>query len=342
MLKRFAKGMAVLAMAAPLAACGAGDADIETAAQDGAQDSAQGSAQPLAPLSAADWELVWEDDFEGETLDRSKWVPEVSCWGGGNDERQCYTDRPQNIAVENGQLLLKARAETFTGPDRPPEIAADPNPQVTQAYTSGKVRTRGLHAWRYGRIEARAKVPEGQGTWPAIWMMPATDDYGRWPLSGEIDILEAVNIGAPCEECEGGRGENRTISALHFGDLSPDNDHVANHNALPDLARPSEDFHVYAVEWGEGLIRFLVDDRVHFTVTADEWFTASPLAEGNPAAPFDRPFYIMANLAVGGGLSEENNAKGLAEESFPAQFAIDWIRVYRCASDPDTGRACID
>ncbi|MFU7528995.1 family 16 glycosylhydrolase [Qipengyuania sp. ASV99] len=296
----------------------------------------------LAPLEAADWALVWSDEFNGTQLDRSKWLPEQSCWGGGNDERQCYTDRPENIAVENGYLLLKARAETFTGPARPPEIAGDTNPQITKEYTSGKVRTRGLHAWKYGRIEVRAKVPPGQGMWPAVWMMPADDDYGRWPLSGEIDILEAVNIGADCDTCEGNVGENRTVSALHFGDLPPDNRLVDNKTALPDLALPSDDFHVYAVEWGEGLIRFLVDDRVHFTVTRDQWDTGSPIASGNPNAPFDRPFYVMANLAVGGRWPERDNEKGLAPGSIPAQFALDWIRVYQCASDPETGRACMD
>ena len=304
----------------------------------GATDEAP---QPVAPLEGADWELAWSDEFDGDSLDRTKWAPEVSCWGGGNAERQCYTDRPENIAVEGGMLLLKARKERFSGPARPPEIAEKRNPDILQFYTSGKVRTRGLHAWRYGRIEIRAKVPPGQGAWPAVWMMPAHDIYGPWPLSGEIDILEAVNIGAKCKVCEGGKGENRTISALHFGDLAPKNRFVDHRNALPDLALPSDDFHVYAVEWGEGLIRFLVDDRVHLTVPADQWSTGSPLARGNPAAPFDQPFYIMANLAVGGKLSEENNAKGLAGKSFPAQFAVDWIRVYRCASDPAKGRACM-
>ena len=304
-----------------------------------------GAASPkepvLAPLEGAGWQLVWADEFDGATLDRTKWTPEVSCWGGGNYERQCYTDRPENISVEGGLLLLKARKERFTGPARPPEIAEDPNPSQTQSHTSGKVRTIGKHAWRYGRIEVRAKVPAGQGTWPAVWMMPDQPAYGSWPRSGEIDILEAVNIGAKCKACEGGRGENRTISALHFGDFAPQNLYVDGRASLPDLALPSEEFHTYAVEWGEGLIRFMVDDRVHLTVTSDQWKTASPRARGRPAAPFDQPFYLMANLAVGGRLSEENNAKGVAASSFPAQFAIDWIRVYQCGSDPDTGRACM-
>lgn len=297
--------------------------------------------QPLAPLDGAGWALVWADEFDGTSLDRSKWTPEASCWGGGNNERQCYTDRAENIAVEDGMLLLKARKERFAGPARPPEIAEYDNPTLVQSHTSGKVRTIGQHAWKYGRIEVRARVPAGQGTWPAVWMMPEDNAYGAWPRSGEIDILEAVNIGARCKDCDGDRGENRTISALHFGNFPPQNLFVDHRNALPSRALPSDEFHVYAVEWGEGLIRFLVDDRVHLTVTAEQWSTAAPQAKARAAAPFDQPFYLMANLAVGGRLSEENNAKGVAAGSFPAQFAIDWIRVYQCASDPATGRACI-
>jgi beta-glucanase (GH16 family) len=105
-------------------------------------------AQPLAPREGAGWELVWADEFDGTALDRSKWAPEESCWGGGNFERQCYTDRPDNIVVADGLLLLKTKKERFTGPALPPEIAENPNPEILQFYTSGKVRTRGLHAWR--------------------------------------------------------------------------------------------------------------------------------------------------------------------------------------------------
>jgi beta-glucanase (GH16 family) len=310
------------------------------ACQDGGEANAAQKAEH-SKLTDSNWALVWSDEFDGEELDRSKWAPEVSCWGGGNNERQCYTDRDENISIENGMLLLKARKEAFTGPDRPPEIAADPNPQVTQGYTSGKVRTRGLHAWQYGRFEVRAKVPAGQGMWPAVWMMPADDAYGSWPLSGEIDILETVNIGAPCDECDGDMGENRHVSALHFGNRAPDNRHVDRKSALPSLALPSDDFHVYAVEWGEGLIRFLIDDRVHFTVPREEWFSGSDKAKGNPNAPFDKPFYIMANLAVGGKWPEESNAKGLDDNSLPNQFTIDWIRVYQCEDDKAKGLNCI-
>lgn len=294
----------------------------------------------IAPVTGSDWELVWGDEFDGSELDRSNWTPEQSCWGGGNNERQCYTDRPENIVVEDGKLLLRARKERFTGPARPPEIADDPNAQITQDYTSGKVRTRGLHAWKYGRIEMRAKAPGGQGVWPAFWMMPNDDVYGPWALSGEIDIFEGFNIGAKCDECDGGI-QNRTVSALHFGGMWPDNRYIDQWTRFPGDALPTQDFHVYSVEWGEGLIRFLVNDRVHLTVTADQWDTASPIARGNPNAPFDQEFYVMMNLAIGGAKIENTNEGGIGEGSVPAQLEIDWVRVYQCKSDPETGRACM-
>jgi beta-glucanase (GH16 family) len=287
------------------------------------------------------WELVWADEFDGAELDRTKWQPEESCWGGGNQERQCYTDRRENIRVADGVLHLKARKEKFTGPDRPPEIADNPNAQKTQEYTSGKVRTLGLAAWKYGKVEFRAKPPKGQGTWPAVWMMPADNVYGGWPRSGEIDILEGVNLGATCETCQGNVGENRMISALHFGDYAPKNKFRDTRVALPSLALPSDDFHVWTLEWGRGLMRFYLDGRKYWEMTQEDWETASSLAKGNPVAPFDQPFYIMANLAIGGGLSEKNNDKGVAANVTPAEFQIDWIRIYQCGEDKDTGLACM-
>ncbi|MBT8390140.1 MAG: glycoside hydrolase family 16 protein [Altererythrobacter sp.] len=296
-----------------------------------------------APVDNVDpeWELVWADEFDGDALDRGKWAPEESCWGGGNDERQCYTDRPENIEVSEGLLRLKGRAEQFTGPLRPPEIAEDPNPTRTQNYTSGKIRSKGLAAWKYGRIEVRAKVPAGQGLWPAVWMMPDESAYGPWPLSGEIDILETVNIGAGCDECPGSEVENRTVSALHFGDLPPGNDLVDKKTPLATGKLPSDEFNTYAVEWGEGLIVFFVNGEEHLRATPADWFTGSQLANGNANAPFDQPFYVMANLAVGGKWPERDNEKGLDPDALPAELQIDWIRVYQCAEDRETGRACM-
>ena len=287
------------------------------------------------------WNLVWADEFSGTELDRNKWKPEESCWGGGNQEQQCYTDRPDNIRVADGVLHLKARKEQFTGLDRPPEIAVKPNSRKTQEFTSGKIRTLGLASWKYGKIEFRAKPPKGQGTWPAVWMMPAGDVYGGWPRSGEIDILEGVNLGANCGICEGSNGENRMISALHFGDYAPANKFLDTRVALPSRALPSDDFHIWTLEWGEGLMRFYLDGRKYWEVKSSQWTTASPLAKSNPVAPFDQPFYIMANLAIGGGLAEKNNNKGVAANVTPAELQIDWIRIYQCGADKNTGLACL-
>jgi beta-glucanase (GH16 family) len=287
------------------------------------------------------WGLVWSDEFEGTKLNRKKWKPERSCWGGGNNERQCYTDRKANIRVAGGVLRLIAREERFTGPDRPPEIAAVPNPNTTQSFTSGKIRTRGIASWQYGKIEFRAKSPKGQGTWPAVWMMPANDYYGGWPLSGEIDILEGVNLGAHCTACKGNVGENRMISAIHFGDTAPKNELLDTRVALPDHALPSDDFHVWTLEWGKGLMRFYLDGHKYWELTADQWRTASPKAKSNDVAPFDKPFYIMANLAIGGKLSEDNNAMGVFKDVVPAELVIDWVRIYQCAGDKETGLACM-
>ena len=285
------------------------------------------------------WTLVWSDEFDANALDATKWAPEVSCWGGGNSEKQCYTDRSDNVQVVNGLLRLIARKEEFTGPTNPPEWN-DPDPQNTQAYTSGKVRTRGLADWRYGRIAVRAKIPAGQGMWPAIWMMPIEDHYGTWPLSGEIDIMEAVNVGALCTDC-GGSGENRTSSAIHYGNAWPANQFRDHRTTLADGTLPSNDYHVYAVEWGEGLMHFFVDDQLHFTLRNHEWFTSAANAAGNDNAPFDRPFYLMANLAVGGTWPESANALGIDPNALPNEFLIDWVRVYQCAEDLETGRACM-
>jgi beta-glucanase (GH16 family) len=300
-------------------------------------------AEPINNTQTAkpNWELVWSDEFDGTKLDRSKWKPEKSCWGGGNSERQCYTDRPKNIVVANGMLHLIAHEERFRGELRPPEFAGLSNPMVSQPFTSGKIRTLGIASWKYGKIEFRAKPPKGQGTWPAIWMMPASDYYGGWPLSGEIDILEGVNLGARCDVCKGGLGENRMNSAIHFGNYPPGNLFVDRKVSLPTGALPSDDFHVWTLEWGKGLMRFYLDGRKYWELTPSDWHTASPKARSNAIAPFDKPFYLMVNLAIGGKFSEENNQKGIASGVAPAELAVDWIHIFKCKDDEETGLACM-
>ena len=288
----------------------------------------------------AGWSVVWSDEFKGENLDTDKWLPEVSCWGGGNNERQCYTARPENVRVANDQLLLIARGEVVQGPNYPPEFN-QPNELETKPYSSGKVRTRNLADWRYGRFEVRAKLPSGQGVWPAFWMLPSEDHYGTWPYSGEIDIMEAVNLGAKCDECDGSVGENRSLAALHFSGVGGGHEFVEHRTTLADKANPADDYHVWAAEWAEGHIQFFLDGRKYASFQSGDWSTDSEKARGNKYAPFDRNFYLMLNLAIGGVLPESQNEMGVAPDLTPAIFAIDWVRVYQCAEDPQTGRACL-
>lgn len=304
------------------------------------QIAATAASQDFVPADRG-WTLVWADEFDGARLDPTKWAPEVSCWGGGNEERQCYTDRDANIQLADGVLRIVAQRESWTGPNLPPEHRTDPAERRTQAFTSGKIRTLGLADWRYGRFAARMRLPGGQGAWPAFWMMPSENYYGGWPLSGEIDIMEAVNLGARCQECGSERRENRTQGALHFGSQWPQNTFRVQRTELPNEARPQDDFHVYAVEWGEGRIDWYVDGLRFFTLTEDDWYTRAPAAAGNAFAPFDRRFYLILNLAVGGRLPEQNNEGGVDSGAFPAEMLVDWVRVYGCQSDPERGLACM-
>ena len=285
------------------------------------------------------WKVVWSDEFSGTELDRTKWAPEEACWGGGNNERQCYTDREDNIVVEDGVLRLVAQKERFTGPHHPAG-KSQRGEWTTQEYTSGKIRTSGLADWTYGRFSARMKLPEGQGTWPALWMMPSDAVYGEWPLSGEIDIMEAVNLETPCEECEGGI-ETRTSGALHFGGRPPENTYLYLKTEGKSEPLPSKGGNTYTVEWAEGTIQWFVNDELFMRLDHDDWYTDAPEAEGRTYAPFDQPFYLMLNLAVGGNLPETSNGAGFDETSFPAELLVDWVKVEQCAEDPETGRACL-
>jgi len=284
------------------------------------------------------WRLVWSDEFEGIELDRSKWIPETSCWGGGNNERQCYTDRDDNIDVSHGTLRLIAQPEKFSG-SKYPQDWSDRGELITRQYTSGKIRTKGLINWKYGRFEARLKLPQGQSTWPAFWMLPEDNSYGEWPLSGEIDIMEAVNLGENCKDCEKSKIENRSSVALHFGRLWPENQFRAKKNALPHA---NDAYHTFALEWTEGQMDWFVDDQKVFTMTQSEWFTNAVSKDLNALAPFDKPFYLMLNLAVGGNLPDSSHEKAFTPNSFPAELLVDWVRVYQCTGDMSTGKKCLN
>ena len=292
-----------------------------------------GSAAAQEPAEGG-WRLAWSDEFDGAAIDRGKWDFDVDCWGGGNNERQCYTDKRGNAVVEDGKLVITARKEKATGPAFPLSQRGDPakaKAQASRDFTSARLVTRGKAAWTYGKIEVRAKLPQGQGTWPAIWMLPDDNHYGTWAASGEIDILEAVNLGVRCDTCAGGI-EDRILGTMHFGGQSPDNKYKGDETALPG---PLDGFHVFGIVWEKGKIVWTVDGKLYATRVASEW---SSSGSTDPAAPFDRPFHLILNLAVGGGLAESRGLKGVDESGYPKNMEIDWVRVWQC--DGDAGSGC--
>lgn len=289
----------------------------------------------------AGWSLVWSDEFDGDVIDRSKWDFDINCWGGGNNERQCYTDSERNASVDGGVLVITARKEKSTGPAFPPYLAAqqrDPDAKATKPFSSARIVTRGKASWKYGKIEVRAALPQGQGTWPAIWMLPEDNVYGGWARSGEIDILEAVNLGVECpadKGCEEG-GENTILGTLHFGGGWPDNALTSTEIPYPPVLDGG--FHTFGIEWGEGIITWSVDGQVYATKRAGDWYTTST---DDPNAPFNQRFHLLLNLAIGGGLPEERAIGGVDEIGFPKRMMVDWVRVWQCAEDTATGRSCI-
>ncbi|MBA3941386.1 MAG: glucan endo-1,3-beta-D-glucosidase [Sphingopyxis sp.] len=295
-----------------------------------------GAGARAAEPSDDGWRLVWSDEFDGGSIDRSKWDFDVDCWGGGNNERQCYTDKRTNAEVRDGRLFITARKERATGPAFPLSQRGEPgkaNARATKDFTSARLVTRGKAAWTYGRIEIRAKLPQGQGTWPAIWMLPEQNDYGTWAASGEIDILEAVNLGVRCETCAGGV-EDRILGTLHFGGQWPANKHKGDETALP---APIDGFHTFGIVWEKGRIVWTIDGKPYATRVASEWSTSG---SSDPAAPFDRPFHLLLNLAVGGGLAESRGLKGVDDRGYPKIMEVDWVRVWQCGEDEASRSRC--
>lgn len=284
------------------------------------------SAASSSSAAAVGWELVWSDEFDGTAIDTSKWSFEKNCMGGGNNELQCYTDRPENAFVADGKLHIVAKKESFAGQakgDDDPAYSAD-DKSVTRDYTSARLRSKNKGDWTYGRMEIRAKLPQGQGIWPAIWMLPTEWKYGGWPLSGEIDIMEAVNNNTA-------NGGNATHGTLHYGNSWPNNKYTGTSYTSPKNVW--EEFHTYSIEWEEGEIRWYVDNKHFATQTKTGWFTGATPKEN---APFDEAFHLIMNLAVGGNWPGVPNA----QTTFPQEMQVESVKVYRCAANPTTGKGC--
>ncbi|RME82167.1 MAG: glycoside hydrolase family 16 protein [Caldilineae bacterium] len=244
------------------------------------------TSTPTPIPAPAGRELMWHDEFDGESLNPADWNIETGAGGWGNNELQFYTDRPENLRLEDGVLVIEARQEDYKG----------------SRYTSARINTQYKHAFRYGRIEARLKLPTGKGIWPAFWMLGEDLPRAGWPAAGEIDIME--NIGEP----------HTVYGTVHGPGYSGAGGVGAPYTVAG--AALTQDFHTYAIEWAPGEIRWYLDDALFNIVD-----------EGDVPGPwvYDHPFFIILNLAVGGNWPGNPDAN----TRFPQQLLVDYVRVYR-------------
>lgn len=330
------------AVASAMVGCGGGGGggSHNTTSSVAVSSSVSSSSSSTAPAA---WTLVWSDEFDGATIDSTKWSYEKNCWGGGNNEQQCYTDQATNAFNADGKLNIVAIKEDFTGPNSP---NGDGTETTTLPYTSARLRTKGMGDWTYGRFEIRAKLPQGQGTWPAIWMLATDSPYGNWAASGEIDIMEAVNLKTPNPDAPAGTLENRVNGTLHYGRVWPGNVYSGLGYSLPDAVNPADDFHTYAMEWEEGEIRWYVDGYHYQTQRKAGWYSQYNLDGTITDAPDGEPFgshskfHMLLNLAVGGSWAANVNNKGIDDTIFPQTMQVDYVKVYECSASPSTGKGC--
>ena len=241
--------------------------------------------------------LLWHDEFSGAAMDDTIWSYDPHEPGWTNEELQEYTESTDNVFTRDGMMVLKAIKTT------------DAN--GNDYYTSGKIKSQNKEDFMYGKVVARAKVPEGKGLWPAIWMMPTDESYyGQWPKCGEIDIMEVL-----------GSDTTTAYGTVHYGAPHAEQQGTVVKTS-PDFAA---DFHEYSVEWEPGEMRWYIDDELYLTV--NDWFSAVEGEEEKPyPAPFNQTFFVQMNLAVGGtwpGNPDETTNFDNAE------FLIDYVRVYQ-------------
>ena len=280
------------------------------------------AVKPGKPPAKPRWKLTWRDEFDGTGVDPAKWDFDIGNgfydykhhqWiaGWGNEELQYYTRDPANVFVKDSVLHIRALKESLHG----------------CGYTSARLKTRRrdgspLFNQKYGKFEFRARVPHGKGLWPALWLLPQDDTYGTWAASGEIDVMEIL-----------GEQPDKVLSSIHFGSGFPKRELVTHTLPIPNGGTVA-DWHVYAVEWEPGEMRWSLDGVVW--ARQDFWWSCSKSADGqgleatratdlNPwPAPFDQPFYLVMNVAVGGNFPGPPNAA----TQFPADLQVDYVRVY--------------
>jgi beta-glucanase (GH16 family) len=229
--------------------------------------------------------LVWEENFDGKMLNDKVWNIELgdgcpNC-GWGNNERQLYTN--QNHKIENGNLIITAKKDG-------------------DKYTSTRINTKSKKEFQYGRLEARAKLPVGQGIWPAFWMLGSNSKEAGWPKCGEIDILEYI-----------GREPHTAFTTLHTQD-SHGNSINTKKTIIPTI---EEGYHLYAIEWTK--------DKIDFFVDKDLVYTFQPEIKNENTWPFSQPFYFLINLAIGGNFGGPD----VDDTIFPQQYYVDYVKVYQ-------------
>lgn len=231
-------------------------------------------------------QLVWEENFDGKNLNETVWNFELgdgcpNLCGWGNNEKQIYTK--ENHTIVDGKLIIHAKKEGAK-------------------YTSTKITTKEKKEFQYGRIEARAKLPVGQGIWPAFWMLGSNISTAGWPKCGEIDILEYI-----------GKEPDMVFTSLHTQD-SHGNTINTKKTAFPDI---EEGFHIFAIDWSKEKIEFFVDNK--------SVYIFSPEVKNENTFPFNQPFYIIVNVAIGGNFGGPE----INDSIFPQQFELDYIKVFQ-------------
>jgi beta-glucanase (GH16 family) len=265
--------------------------------------------------------LVWQDGFDGNELNTDNWTARDSyeredvndlgaCWGGGNNEAQCYTSRPENVSVIDGNLVLTALVENHT--------ATNVNGQsASRNYTSGRIQTRNKQDFKYGRFEARIKLPSGDGVWPAFWMLPTDQVYGTWPFSGEIDIMENAD------------GNGQIGGAIHYN--NPNSAVYNNIYQTRSTAATPTDWNVYRVDWDQNNVRWYLNGENYYQVNKASWRNGAHAVGTSDHAPFDQDFHLILNLALGGGYTGgtvDDTAFGVDGH----QMLVDYVKVYECAA----------
>lgn len=246
----------------------------------------------LLLLLACQPAVVWSDEFNYTGVpDTSKWNYDLGARDGwGNNELQYYTHESKNVRVENGNLIIEAHNDSIEN----------------KGFTSSRIVSKGKGDWLYGRIEVRAKLPSGKGTWPALWMLSTDWSYGGWPASGEIDIMEHVGYDPGVIH-----GSIHTEAYNHIKQTQKE-----GKITIPDA---QDNFHVYAIDWQKNKIDFFVDDKLYHRVARDP-------KDDFKGWPFDKKFHLLMNLAIGGNWGGK---EGVDMSIWPQRMEVDYVRVYQ-------------